>query len=193
MSDARIVEDTNIEDYINLNESSLAEDVLNLKVCIDEDKIINDLAKAEYSHQALQLRVLTDINLSRFCCMYIKGVTTHQLATEFGISPSLVSKIKCTPEFKKMLSILTSEVSNAARMLLTTSALKATNTLVKLLDSDDEKIQLGAAKDILDRMGVKADAPSHGKAVAGDDISNMSEQQLKEILKLGIKEFITGD
>lgn len=180
-----------IEEHINIDEEIVSSEAFTLKVCVDENKIFTDFSKADllkgYSDKAL---ILTDVNLARFTYQYIQGANSDDLAKSFKISKALVNSIKCLPQFKRMLTLITAEVTYSAKMFLNTAGLKATRTIVELLDSDDEKVRFSAAKDILDRMGVKNAAAGSVESGKKDDLSHMNEEQLKEILKLGVKELL---
>ncbi len=73
--------------------------------------------------------------------------TTEQIAKEVGVSRQTLSRwMNHDEEFIEKYK----EFVNAA---IRTSVAAAQHTMVSLLHADDEKVRLGAAKDILDRAG----------------------------------------
>ena len=67
------------------------------------------------------------------------------------------------------------QVRNAARRRLMEAADPAAARLVELLDSDDERIRLGAAKDLLDRAGHKP--PTEVSFVPTETLMDMLEEE----------------
>ena len=68
------------------------------------------------------------------------------------------------------------QVKDAARQRLLAAADPAAARLVELLDSDDERVRLGAIKDLLDRSGLKP--PTEVKIESVDDAATMLREEL---------------
>lgn len=81
------------------------------------------------------------------------GTAVKNAAAIAGCTESTAYSLSCTHEFKTLVSKLKSEAVERAVSVLTHSATAASNTLVRLLDSDDEKIQLAAASKLLSQLG----------------------------------------
>jgi hypothetical protein len=81
------------------------------------------------------------------------GKSVKDSAAIAGCTESTAYSLSCKPEFKALVAKLRSEAVEAAVGVLTSNASAASNALVRLLDSDDEKIQLAAASKLLAQLG----------------------------------------
>lgn len=131
----------------------------------------------------------TDINLVKFGHYFIQGCTERELADAFGISVVTVKKIKQSDEFKAVLKTVSHEITEVARVFMASAGIKAVRTLIDCLESSSDKIRLGASTQILDRIGLKA--PEKIELIAKSDaIQQMSDEQLMELVKMGIDEIL---
>lgn len=81
------------------------------------------------------------------------GLTVKNAASVAGCTESTAYSISCSDEFKREVSRLKTEAVESAVGILTSNATAASDALVRLLTSDDEKIVLAAAAKLLDRIG----------------------------------------
>jgi hypothetical protein len=81
------------------------------------------------------------------------GSSVKDAAAVAGCTESTAYSLSCTPEFKQLVNKLKSEAVERAVSVLTHNATAASHALVRLLDSDDEKIQLAAASKLLAQLG----------------------------------------
>jgi len=80
--------------------------------------------------------------------MVTSGKTQKQIAKEIQISENTISEWKRNKEFKE-------EIQKQMRENFGSLAIEAQQKLRKLLNSQNENIQIQAVKDILDRAGYK--------------------------------------
>ena len=77
------------------------------------------------------------------------GMSVRDAAGIAGCTESTGYSISCTDEFRSEVSRLKTEAVERAVSRLTDSATKAADTLVRLLDSQDEKVALAASTKLL--------------------------------------------
>lgn len=85
------------------------------------------------------------------------GLVEHEMATVTGLEANEVSRLRSLDAYKTMYNEIVAgvdrrEVDNV-RHLFVRDAMAARRKLKKLVDSRDEKVALGAVKDMLDRGG----------------------------------------
>lgn len=133
--------------------------------------------------------VLTPEIVSKIAYLTVQGYTNAAIAENLGVPIPIIQQARKTEEFKSMMHALTSEIISTARIFLTAASFKAVRTMVELLDSVNEKIKLSAAKEVLDRVGIKA--PETIELVSkNDSINDMTEEQLVDMVKLGMAELL---
>ena len=81
------------------------------------------------------------------------GLSVKDASEIAGCSESTAYSLSCLDEFRDEVRRLKTEAVEQAVSVLTSNATKASNALVKLLDSADEKIVLAASSKLLDRVG----------------------------------------
>jgi hypothetical protein len=81
------------------------------------------------------------------------GTAVKNAAAIAGCTESTAYSLSCTPEFKTLVNKLKSQAVEAAVGVLTSNASAASNALVRLLDSDDEKVVLAASSKLLSQLG----------------------------------------
>src|SRR5215471_5414317 len=77
------------------------------------------------------------------------GCNSGSVALELDIHRSTLAKWQNRPEFEAFVNQLKEEGRAAARAKMIGLAEKAVSTMAELLDSDNERIRLAAASDIL--------------------------------------------
>lgn len=100
--------------------------------------------------------------------MITSNKTQKQIAKEIQISENTISEWKKDKEFKE-------EISKQMRENFGSLAIEAQQKLKKLLNSQNENIQMQAVKDILDRAGYKpiekAELTTESKVELVDDVN----------------------
>ena len=81
------------------------------------------------------------------------GMSVKDAAVIAGCTESTAYSISCSDEFRHEVNRLRTQAMEQAVGVLTNAATKAAQSLVKLLDSEDEKIVLSAASKLMDRVG----------------------------------------
>jgi len=84
------------------------------------------------------------------------GLKSSEVAAEMGRDPSTLRRWLQRDDFKAELERRMAFTRAGAQRKLNAHTDSAADVLAKLLTSDDEKIRMGAAKEILDRAGVVA-------------------------------------
>lgn len=112
----------------------------------------------------------------------IQGYSAELVATTLGMSKSTVLKIRQSDAYKNARTAVTSEIVKHARGIMEVSAIQAVKTLTDCLASNNEKIKLGAASEILNRIGLTATQKVEVTATSNNMV-NLSDEQLAEILK----------
>lgn len=106
------------------------------------------------------------------------GVGFGDAPRRFPLSKKVVSQI-LTGEFKLTKRLLREQTE---AYLASEGSFKAAKKMLQLLDSDDEDIALKAAKDILDRVGVKDQKESLSELVKTKQNSTVSQDWLERIV-----------
>jgi hypothetical protein len=81
------------------------------------------------------------------------GSSVRDAASVAGCTQSTAYSLSCKPEFKTLVNKLRSQAVEAAVGVLTSNASAASHALVRLLDSDDEKVVLAASSKLLSQLG----------------------------------------
>lgn len=90
----------------------------------------------------------------------MQGLNYEQIAEQIGVGPSIVENwfyrdTTFRTEFEKFAQEYIEEITKTARERMQSAADQAMQTLVELLNSQNERIRLDAARDLLDRTGFK--------------------------------------
>jgi hypothetical protein len=85
------------------------------------------------------------------------GMSVRDAAGIAGCTESTAYSISCTDDFRSEVNRLRTAAVEQAVSILTSNATAACNSLVKLLNSQDEKIVLAASSKLLDRIGPLAE------------------------------------
>jgi DNA-binding CsgD family transcriptional regulator len=121
--------------------------------------------------------------------LHVQGYTSVQIAKSLKVSTNVIQTLRKSTEYKNTLKLVTSEIINTARLFLSSSSMKAVRTLITCLDSPSEKIRLLAAKEVLDRVGLKS-PDTMEILTTSSTVSTMTDEQLLQIIKLGQQELI---
>lgn len=81
------------------------------------------------------------------------GSSIRDACKSIGCSEATGYGLASTDEFRQLVAQIRTQAIQQAVGILTNAATKASQALVKLLDSSDEKIILSAASKLLDRVG----------------------------------------
>lgn len=93
----------------------------------------------------------------RVANLYLTGsYTNKQIAAIVGIASTTVSKWLHSPELTKVMEKLQERELKLSQTHLSSLREKAINTMADLLDSNMDNVRFQAARDILDRSGMKA-------------------------------------
>lgn len=106
------------------------------------------------------------------CAYYMFGLDDWEIAHAIGGTERQVGNIRMTAAFSDLVEMMQRNIvegqEDSVRTALANNAHLAVNTIVNGLSSDDEKVQLVAAKDILDRSGHRPnDVVEHRHKVEG--------------------------
>jgi HEAT repeat protein len=80
------------------------------------------------------------------------GSTVKAAAEALGCSLTVAYSMSCSQEFKQRTAEIRSEALSATVGILSDGATKAAQTLVRLLDDEDPKVQLAAATKLLTNL-----------------------------------------
>lgn len=159
-------------------------------VSIGDDLISNDdRVTTLYTQKTGEDDLKQTINMVEMAYLHVQGYGNTAMSNVLGITPTQVQVIKSSDKFKAVLSALNTEIVNTARTFLMAASLKAVNTLLKCLDSDDDKTRLKASTEVMDRIGLKE--PDQLVVIQkADNINKMDEKQLLDFIKMGMSEII---
>jgi hypothetical protein len=127
------------------------------------------------------------VDLVKMAYYVVQGYDNAQIAKEFDTLTQNIYDIRGSERFKQILNLLTGEILATARTFLAASGLKAVTNLIKLMNSTNEKTQLKATVEVLDRIGLKT--PEQLEIIdKGNKFATMSEAELAKMIKLGMDE-----
>lgn len=103
---------------------------------------------------------------------YLYGLNDMDIAHVTGMTEAQVGNIRMLEAFDEVIHTATQNIASqdgeTLRSVIASHAPNAVNTLVAAMDSEDEKVAVVAAKDILDRAGHRpADVVEHRHRVEG--------------------------
>lgn len=170
-----IMQNNEISEYVSIEETALPDEYKQPVEVVPEGTLrVSNSAK---------------VNKLQLAYMYMQGYDTRTLAEQFECTENTIREIRASTEFKQLLGLLNHEIVSTARTFLTAAGLKAVKTLLTCMDSHDDRTKLKASTEVLDRIGLKA--PEQLEIInKGDVIGKMSEDQLMEVIKLGMKEIM---
>jgi hypothetical protein len=112
----------------------------------------------------------------------IQGYPVKLIATQLGISEMGVSRIKASESYAAARAEVLGSVIEGARKYMEVATVKAVKTLIECLDSNNEKVRLTAAQDVLTRTGLSA--PQQIEITNNvNNFGNYTDDELLEIMK----------
>lgn len=113
--------------------------------------------------------------------LMLEGWKKSDIAVRVGLSPGMVTMITLSPLFIQELAAAKCRGDvGAVKSYLQHHAIDAASTTVELLTSEDEKVRLSAAKDILDRAGVTRELVVRTEMVLKTE--DMSDYELARVV-----------
>lgn len=100
----------------------------------------------------------------------VEGQKPSEVCKEFGFTDSRLSVIRATALWKSKEEELTNQSLQDSLLRINSLRGSAVDALEDCLDSEDDRVRLASARDILDRTGIKAGAEL---AVSGDTNINL--------------------
>lgn len=111
------------------------------------------------------------LNIIAACCLYeMFGLSDTEIGVALKITSVQVKRIKAHDAYSRLkedtISTLLSAQRDNVRSMIKEAAPKAVSKIIALTDSEEDKVALAAAKDILDRDGHRpADVVEHRMAM----------------------------
>jgi len=110
--------------------------------------------------------------VSAIAAYYMFGLEDFEIAHATGMTEGQVGRIRTTDAFTQIVDAITQNLvegqAAGVRDMIEREAANAARNVVSLMSSDDEKVALVAAKDILDRAGHRpVDVVEHRHKVEG--------------------------
>ena len=102
-------------------------------------------------------------------------LTQKAIAKKIQMSEQTICNWKKDPEF-------IAEHNKLLRATLRSVATKAARTLVDLLEAESEQVRLNAAKDILDRAGLKPEEKIEVNGNVNNPFAGLSTEELKKLV-----------
>lgn len=130
-------------------------------------------ANPDLANQVVELRAahpqVTDRQAELVDRIAVTGESIHAACGQIGADSSWAYKVL---RRKHVLDY----AYDVGKALMGLSALQAAHRMRTLLDARSQHVQLEAAKDILDRAGLRADAGSQGQAASIEIVLNLGAQ-----------------
>jgi len=172
------------EEEIALMDSSL-ENTLSVMNVDDRDRYF-ELVNIPITGREAGVVYNTKIDLMKLAFHHMQGISMENSASLMRVNMSAIQRAKNSPQFKTLLAMLTQAAVTMARTYISASVIRATKVMASLLRSDNEKIKFAAARDILDRAGLK---PVEVSVVQNkSDAASMSDNQLIDIMRRALDE-----
>ena len=139
--------------------------------------------------ESLNKKGTQKVDLVKLAYYYIQGYNTKELSEIFDADPQHINRIKASDKFRAIITSLNAEIVSTARTFLTAAGFKAVKTLLMCMDSNDDRVKLNAATQVLDRIGLKT--PEQIEVIQkGAVVNKMSDEELMGLIKLGTKELL---
>lgn len=131
-----------------------------------------------------------DETLFNMCQMLSVGKTTTYIAGSLGKSEAWVRQHKKDPVIIAQVNSLHNESVEAARAVLVSGTTRAAETIVELVENGPATIRLAAAKDMLDRIGMRA--PDRKQIETTVRVNNVPREErmaaiMERAARLGLK------
>lgn len=119
--------------------------------------------------------------LERVALLYANGIGYPKMAEQLGVAPSAVRNLVKRDSFKAIIDDISNQAIETCKDYLRIGAVKATTTMLNLLDDMSSKVRFSAAKDIMNRAGLKEIAKAKVRKEI-DDLGDMSDEKILEYL-----------
>jgi hypothetical protein len=119
----------------------------------------------------------------RMINLYLAGYSNKQIASIVGVTPNTIRAWLIKPQIQVVIKELQARELAIIQANLNNMRQDAIDTLHDLLDSNMDNVRLGAAKDILDRGGLKA-----AQSIKVDKTVTTLEQQMADLAEFTISE-----
>lgn len=162
------------------------------------DTNLTSLMEAKPVEESAIMELTLDAAEIQVAEMMAVGKTTRDIAQAIGRSVSWVRGKKKDPNIIQMVRTLQMEAVDAARYAIVANTSAAADAIVCLAKNGPPAVQLSAAKDILDRIGMRAPDKKQIEATVNVNISreerlaNIKERlsRLSSMGLLGVQEVI---
>lgn len=129
------------------------------------------------------LAIPPDQNKLMLAEMLSVGKSTKEIAANLDRSEAWVRKWKKDPGVQGLVMQLHNEAVETAKSIIVSGTQKAASTLVDLMDTGPASIRLAAAKDILDRLGMKAPDKKQIEATVNVTSGLSREERMARIIE----------
>ena len=143
----------------------------------------SDILTMEPEQSAEGLAVPPDQTKLMLAEMLSVGKSTKDIAANLDRSEAWVRRWKKDPGVMSLVAELHSEAVETAKSVLVSGTQKAASTIVDLMDTGPASIRLAAAKDILDRLGMKAPDRKQIEANVNVNSGLSREERMARILE----------
>ena len=172
---------TDIEDFTNVSSDFINKSVIRSEIAA----IVEDLDKRTFHDNQYNYTAL----FSYISILSVQGYSRKELCKLTGLTPTQFSELTSAQLYKEIMYGMTYEVVQRAKQQMATATMKATRRLVELLDAPDSRVRLAAAKDILDRTGLRS-AEEFVIRTEEKQVSGMPVDEAVDALKYGIDEIL---
>lgn len=144
---------------------------------MSQEPLLLEPPKSRETREVLSL----DEKRLRLAEMLASGYKPIEIAEELGVSTGWVRTHKRDGDVVKIVNDLQSEALESAKRYLVSKTVKAAKTIGTLMEfSKDEKVQLAAAKDLLERGGIKINESQQSVGTTINfNFQNMSAEELQ--------------
>lgn len=124
-------------------------------------------------------------NIMDLLYMDIEGAGTTLMSLNTGLTVEEVKKIQRNGTYTKLRAAALQGVIDKAKDIMDVSAIKAVKTLTECMCSDNERVRLSAATEVLNRIGLTA--TQHVEVTATTNtMEQLTDDQLNEILRTAV-------
>ena len=108
-------------------------------------------------NRLIEMKKLTSRHMQIMISL-VEGSRPCEVAREFGITESRLSVLRATALWKSKEEELTNQSLSDSLLRINSLRGSAVDALSDCLESEDDRVKLASARDILDRTGIKAGA-----------------------------------
>ena len=158
------------------------EEYQDLAEYVGADENIVDAVSKELEHKTGKASLVTPKNILAIMQLDVQGLPARRIALALSLEEGQIKYVQSSDAYKSAKEELLRQVVSGARKYMEVAALKAVKTLVTCLASQNEKVRLSAAQDILNRSGLQA--PQQIEITSNvNNFEAFTTEQLAEILK----------